>query len=134
MDINYCSQRMELFALKNQQPDVWYKDHGGKKNTINMNLQCQRVIQKGDEVDLRDAEIYFEDGKRLPDNSQGILKCTGFRKAKSLLILHPERAKLGPGTFEDITMMFRISKISLSFQHQKFRIKLTPKLVHSNCL
>ena len=125
---------MEMFALKNKQPAVWYKDHGGKKNTIDMNLQCKRVIQRGDEVDLRHAEIYFANEERLPDSSQEILKCTGFRKSKSSHVLHPEDAKLGHGKIEDITIMFRISTISLAFQHRKFKIKVTPKLVHGNCL
>ena len=99
-----------------------------------MHLRCERILQQGDMLDFRSAEVYFESGIRLADHFQGILQCLGCHvksKESGEKEVKVAKFKVNNASWDSpkFTLKYRINKISLAFESQKFKIKITPKLV-----
>jgi hypothetical protein len=96
-------------------PDLWYKDIGGKRQCMELEVELVGKLPNGKKLTLA-TDLFYESGERVLDTWQTIL--TSLNSPYEPVTLQNSKPRC--------VLMMRIEKVSTNFQGQRFKIRVRP--------
>nr|CCA18095.1 conserved hypothetical protein [Albugo laibachii Nc14] len=110
-------------VITKQPSSEFYKDEGGKANSLNVEVSLVEFDENGDNVRTPDHEfinvplrvvLYFESGKRVDQNDQDIFRFVG--NEYDSIVIRAESRK--------VDINFRLEKVSRRKDGQRFKLRI----------